>query len=192
MKNWLLRIAFVPGTFVGRFRPLLERSVARDAATDLGTARRVFAVIAVLAVAYPVAASFAHAVGAPTSSGESLAHALRPTFDVVYAESIPFMLAAIAIGLFSPALGVLFLAVFIPADLFAAFASGELENYSFQALPPGASFLGRLASYGLLWILAVEIPLQTGALVGRWDEGPSGTPSLAPQGVVSGRAPREE
>lgn len=185
MRDRLLRLVWVPAEVAGRFRPLLQRSVARDAATDGGTARRAFAVLATLAVAYPVAASFAHAFGGPTPFGDSLALALRPAFDVVYAESIPFMLAAIGIGLVSPALGVLFLAVFIPADLLAAFASNELENYTFQELPPGAAYLGRFSSYGLLWILAVEIPLQTGGLVGRWERAPNRAASRARLALLS-------
>jgi hypothetical protein len=152
-------VATWPARLVSRYRVELSRAVAADAVTFESPAPRAFfALLVLLAVTYPVAASIAHAlVGRPVGN-DTLAIALRPFFDVVYAESLPFMIAAVGVGLFSPALGVLFMAVFVPADLIAA-SKSPVELYSFQrfgAIPP---FIGRAVSYVLLWILAVEIPL---------------------------------
>jgi hypothetical protein len=157
----LFTVATAPARLLGWFRADLQRSVAADTARFRGAGSVLFAAVAVTAVLYPLVASAAHAYGPPTTGGDPLGLALRPLYDVVYAESLPFMLAAVAIGLFSPALGVLFMLVFIPADLWAAEASkAELVTYSwFSSLPTAVA--ARLASLGLLWILAVEIPLLT-------------------------------
>jgi hypothetical protein len=160
------RLATLPATFVARLRPDLGVSIAQDAARFSGGAARVFKTLAVLAVAYPIAASLVHALGDSTQSGDSLLNALRPGFDAVYTESIPFMLVAVGLGLLSPALGVLFLAVFVPADLLAANGTAELTNMSQQV--PGSAILARIGSYGLLWILAVEIPIRSRALALAW------------------------
>jgi hypothetical protein len=153
-----VRLAASPARLLGRWRRDLDASVAIDEERFGGTQGAIHAVLTFLAVAYPIAASVSHAFGNPTQLGDSLALALRPGFDVVYAESLPFMLAAVGLGLLSPALGVLFIIVFVPADLLAANGTRELETMSFQ--PPFGALLARAASYGLLWILAVEIPLQ--------------------------------
>ena len=167
------RLAFLPAALVGRFRAELRVATAQDERRFIGGGIPALIALAAIAVGYPVLASVAHSVGDPTPGGDSLLLALRPAFDVVYSESIPFMVAAVGVGLFSPAMGVLFMTVFMPADLVAASGSVELENYSFQFLPFGA-FLARFASYGLLWILAVEIPLQARNSALRW--GSRGSP----------------
>ncbi len=148
-------------------------------------ARRFFAVLAVIAVAYPVAASIVHAVGAPRSGSEPLKLALSPFFDVVYSESLPFMIAAVGIGTFSPALGVLFLAVFIPADLIAAgTASFELREFVWQKMGPlPRPYLARTISYGLLWILAVEIPVLARGWASAWAGRGGRRPSVIAGGV---------
>jgi hypothetical protein len=165
-KDRVWRLATLPARVVARLRPDLGVWIAEDAARFSGAASSIFKVLVVVAVAYPIAASLVHALGDPTQSGDSLLNALRPGFDAVYAESIPFMLAAVGLGLLSPALGVLFLAVFVPADLLAANGTPELTNMSWQV--PGSAILARIGSYGLLWILAVEIPLRSRALALAW------------------------
>lgn len=157
------RLVFLPAFVASRFRSALVDSMAQDRARFAGGRAGVLAALAVAGVLYPIGVSLAHVLGTAGVVGDSLALALRPGFDVVYSESLPFMLGAVALGLASPALGVLFMAVFVPADLLAAGASGELENYSWQPFAFGGLF-ARLASYGLLWILAVEIPMHARAV----------------------------
>lgn len=173
----LLRLAAAPAIVLGRLRP----DVAADGRADVvrfAGAQRAFAILALLAVIYPIAASGAHALGDPTPGGDLTALALRPAFDVVYAESLPFMLVALAIGLTTPALGVLFMVVFVVADLFAASQStSELATMHFQ-LPFGA-FAARVSSYILLWILVVEIPLRARSLGRAWTRRSPGAAAFA-------------
>jgi len=162
--------ATAPARLVGRWHQDLRNAIGADAETFGGSgAKRFFALLVVLAVAYPVAASIVHAVGAPRQGGDTLKLALSPFFDVVYSESLPFMIAAVGIGTFCPALGALLAAVFIPADLLAAGASQvELRTYQWQKWSPFAPHLARAISYGLLWILAVEIPLRARIWADSW------------------------
>ena len=150
-----------PARLFGRFRSDIRRSNTVDATRFGGSFSPLFAVLAVIAIGYPIIASVLHAFGPPTRPGDYLPLALRPFYDIVYAESLPFMIVAVGLGLASPALGVLFMTVFIPADLWAASASSaELRTPPwFSSFP--AAIAARLASLGLLWILAVEIPLLT-------------------------------
>lgn len=172
-------LATAPARLVGRWHPDLRTSVEADAATfDGPSARTFFVLLAALAVVYPVAASIVHAVGAAPPRAESLVLALRPFFDVVYSESLPFMIAAAGIGMFCPALGVLFMAVFVPADLIAASRSPvELQALQKFGWFP-APILGRTISYALLWILAVEIPLRARGWASAWAGRPGSEPSL--------------
>jgi hypothetical protein len=74
----------------------------------------------------------------------------------VFTESTPFMLAGLAIGLASPAAGILFVLSYAIGNLAATVITGELD-------PPLSAAIGRLASFALLWLLVVEIPL-----LARW------------------------
>lgn len=174
----VLRLALVPARLLGRFKAELAASADLDEARFAGS--RIYPVLAVTAVAYPIVASIAHALGSATFGVADLSFAIRPTFDVVYAESLTFILAGIGLALISPALGALFMAVFVPADLVAAYYSGEIQNTGIQV--PFTGLLGRLASLGLLWIAVVELPIRArDALVGwaaRHDRDPT-TLSLA-------------
>jgi hypothetical protein len=163
---WPIRLPSTPALRLGRLRPALRRLVVLDAIRFSGGFERVFLALATIAIAYPVVSSVAHAIGGPTPPGDPLSHALRIGFDVVYTESIPFMVAGLAIGLVSPALGLLFVIAFVPTDLLAAAVSGELATMYGQ-IPFGA-VLGRIASYALLWILVVEVPIAARTAAGRW------------------------
>jgi hypothetical protein len=179
-------LATAPARAVGRWHDDLWASLVDDAPTFGGfPARVIFTVLVVLAVVYPVVASIVHAVNVAPPRAPSLVLALRPFFDVVYSESLPFMIAAVGIGLFSPALGVLFMTVFIPADLIAASRSTvelhALQKYGWFPAP----ILGRAISYALLWILAVEIPLRARAWARAWSARQEREPSVV--GVFAGR-----
>jgi hypothetical protein len=177
-RSRLFGVVTGPAKLVSRYRADLRAALDADAETFARAAARVFFfVLAGLALAYPVVVSIAHAIVGRPSGTDTLTMALRPFFDVVYAESLTFMIVAVGIGTFSPALGVLFVAVFIPADLIAASRS-PVELRALQALGAlPAPVLGRLISYGLLWILAVEIPMLgrrwAAALAYRTDGGPA-------------------
>jgi hypothetical protein len=161
----IFRLATAPAQLLARYRQDLRATLALDAARySGGVAAGVFVVLAAVAVGYPMVASVVHAISAPTIAGDPLPLALRPFFEDVYSESLPFMIAVAGIGAFSPALGVLMILVFIPADLIAASSAAppELLKLSWQTHPE--PIFARFISYGLLWILAVEIPI----LARRW------------------------
>jgi hypothetical protein len=185
MQSPLARLALMPARILGRFRPDLTASVTADEARFGGTAKAPFLALAVIAVAYPIVASVAHRFGDVTLGGDALSLALRPGFDVVYSESLPFMFAAVTLGLFSPALGVLFVTVFIPADLLAAFGTLELAANQYSDTPSFA-LLARLASYGLLWLLAVETPLRVGSIAAGW--GGNGTTGVGRTAIIAAMA----
>jgi hypothetical protein len=188
----LFQVATLPALLIGFRRRRIQASVLTDLVTFAGPVGQVtFAVLAVAAVLYPIVASLAHAnVTAFTSirNGTSaFDFAIFPLFDMVYAESLPFMAAAAVIGLFSPALGALFVAVFVPADLLAAGASGELATTPSQ--PGFSAVLARVISYVMLWFLAVEIPLLVRAIgdaVGTWTSSRSTLGTVAARVVAAG------
>lgn len=159
----ILQVATAPARWLSRWRPDLGVSLSEDGATFAAAAARVFAVLAVIAVAYPIVASVVHAAGISAAVSQPEQIMTRALFIDAYSESLIFMTVAAGLGAFSPALGVLFLAVFIPADLVAASIGSEL-------IPPAVwdpwpvPIAARAISYGLLWFLAVEIPLR----VRRW------------------------
>jgi hypothetical protein len=124
----VFRIATAPARWLSRVRPELRATLDVDAERARGSGVLLITVLAAIAVGYPVLASVWHAVGEPTFSTDWLGLALRPVYDSVYTESLPFMLAVAGIGVFSPALGVLLLAVFIPADLIATRCSGSWQS----------------------------------------------------------------
>jgi hypothetical protein len=177
----VFRLATTPARWLSRFHIGLRSSLSDDAQTfGGGGARAVFVVLAVIAVAYAVAASVAHAFGLFIPSPQPDDYIRAPFFRDVYSESLVFMTVVAGIGAFSPALGVLFLAVFIPADLAAASYSGELiPSPAYDPWP--VPVLGRAITYGLLWILAVEIPLVVRRLATSWPSARRNAPSA---GVV--------
>lgn len=85
---------------------------------------------------------------------------LRVGITDIYTESMVFMLIALAIGIASPAAGLLLVLLHIPFDLVAASMSyPELEPFL-------AALAGRAVSWWLLWLLVVAIPLMARALPG--------------------------
>ena len=155
----VFRVLTAPAALLGRIRYDLRASISADEQTFAsGPARWFLLVLAAVAVGYPILASIFHVTWPNTIVGDPYELAIRPVFEVVYSESLPFMLAVLAVGTWSPALGVLLMAVFIPADLVAAGQSSpELVHLGWQQYPE--PIFARFISYGLLWLLAVEIPL---------------------------------
>jgi hypothetical protein len=85
---------------------------------------------------------------------------LRLGITDIYSESMLFMVIVLAIGVASPAAGLLLVLLHIPFDLITASSSyPELEPF----LP---ALAGRAVSWWLLWLLAVAIPLMARALPG--------------------------
>ena len=85
---------------------------------------------------------------------------LRLGIADIYSESMVFMIVALAIGIASPAAGLLLVLLHVPFDLIAAASSRrELEPF----LP---ALAGRAVSWWLLWLLVVAIPLMARALPG--------------------------
>jgi hypothetical protein len=176
------RLATAPARWLRRFHGGLRQALAADAVTFAGTGATLFAMLAVLAVAYPILASVAHGMAWGSQRAEAIVFARSPLFETVYLESLPFMIAASGLGVFSPALGVLFVLVFGPADLLAASFSEGNELRTIQAHQPWpAAYAARCISYGLLWILAVEIPI----LSRRWAAALAGPPRAVPAWAVS-------
>ena len=101
----LFRAATAPARWLSRYRTDLGVSLREDAATFAGPAARFFLVLAVLAVAYPIIASVAHAQAPGPPGADPITYAFSPFFFQVFAESQAFMIAAFAIGAFSPGLG---------------------------------------------------------------------------------------
>jgi hypothetical protein len=156
-------MAAAPARWIGRFRPDLEASVEADAITFAGPRRTLFALLAVIAVAYPVAAAFTRSVTDVVAGGwdTHLDQALNPMFPFVYAGSLPYMIVAIGLGVASPALGVLFVLFHAPVDLLA---SAVTQFPGAQLTPVETAVPARLISVAVLWIGAVELPL----LARRW------------------------
>lgn len=87
---------------------------------------------------------------------------LRLRIDDVYTESPPFLLAAIALGVLSPALGAFLVVAFGISDLAASvFQPSELT-------PLPSALAARLVAIWLLWLLAVEVPLAGRQLALSW------------------------
>jgi hypothetical protein len=85
---------------------------------------------------------------------------LRLGITDIYSESMPFMVLALAIGMASPAAGLILVLVHIPLDLIAASGTyGQLD-------PLLGGLAGRAVSWWLLWLLVVAIPLMARALPG--------------------------
>jgi hypothetical protein len=75
----------------------------------------------------------------------------------IYTESIPFMVAAVAIGLLGRTPGMLLVAIFSVADFASWLLLPRLVNQG-GGPPMPFTVLGHLITYGLLWFLVVTIP----------------------------------
>lgn len=138
-----------PALLLDRIRPGLAEQAAADAASITRLPRGVGLALPLLAVAIPIAFSVPHAL-AP-----SALNAVDFTFQIldVYQESLPFMMVAAALGLLAPTLGLLFVLVFLPADMVAAlFQQGEMT-------PLPMAILARTLSCWVLYLLATELPM---------------------------------
>lgn len=128
-----------------------------------------------IAILIPVLVTLLHASTPPSEQPAPAAFAF--VIRDVFTESLPFMAAALLLGIISPAAGALVVVVFAAGNLGVTGMSGEL-------VPVAGATFGRLVSYALLWLLAVELPL-----LGRWVvEWTIRTESAAPTRRVTGVA----
>jgi hypothetical protein len=150
-----------PAWWIGRLRPGLRAATAADAArlrelpSVLGRI-----VLPALAIGVPLLLCIGHAT---THRGFWSPEGATGTALIIYdvfTESIPFMIVAGAIGLASPAAGVLVALTYAVGNLAVTAWSDEL-------IPVLGAFVGRLVTYLVLWLLVVEIPLL-GRLVFEW------------------------
>lgn len=150
-----------PAWWLGRVRPGLRAATVADAArlrelpSVLGRI-----VLPALAIGVPLLLSIGHAT---THRGFWAPQGATGTALIIYdvfTESIPFMIVAGAIGLASPAAGVLVALTYAVGNLAVTVWSDEL-------IPVFGAFVGRLVTYLVLWLLVVEIPLL-GRLVFEW------------------------
>ena len=141
----------IPANAVARLRPGL-RAASRADSFRLRQLPSVIGsvVLPLLAIGVPVAISLLHATTAPLQ--QPLPDPLTIVIHDVFTESLVFVIAALAVGLASPAAGALLVIVYGIGNLVVTMVGGELQ-------PPLPAAFGRLVSFGLLWLLAVEIPL---------------------------------
>jgi hypothetical protein len=157
-----------PAWLAGRIRPGIRPATAADA-TRLRELTPLIGTLAlpILAVALPLLLQLGHlARGGPWTYVLDIDPWTLQIYDV-FTESIPFMLAAAAIGLAAPAAGVVIVLVYAVGDLVVTAMTGELQPL------PGA-LLGRLVADALLWLLVVEIPIL-GRQVFEWAVGARGS-----------------
>ncbi|MEX2547461.1 MAG: hypothetical protein WD830_06675 [Chloroflexota bacterium] len=142
-----------PARLIGRFRPALLAAAQADAIV-LGRLPQ-----AVITFGLPLLVVVLAGVVSALHATTVLIHVspnvdwLRFQMDDVFTEAPLFILCAIAIGAFSPALGVLLVAVFGATDLVAA----AMQVDELRPLP--AALAGRLIGIWLLWLLVVEVPV---------------------------------
>lgn len=141
-----------PTRAIGRLRPTLLAAAAADAVVLRRLPNALVAVgLPLLVVVLAGAVSTLHAT---TSVQHVSPHIdwLRLQMDDVFTEAPLFILIAIGIGVFSPPLAVLLVAVFGIFDIAAA----ALQVDELRPLP--GALAGRLVGIWLLWLLVVEIP----------------------------------
>lgn len=143
----------LPARYFARFHPGIRAFLLTDLRL-LSWLRIPRLVLFVAVMALVIIPSLLHAFLPPVSV--SIIDPLRPGWQDVFTESLAFMALAAVVGLLAPSLGVLFVLSFAIADLAATWQAGQLG-------PLGLAIAGRLVSYWLLWLLAVEIPI-----VVRW------------------------
>jgi hypothetical protein len=175
-----------PARWLGRLRPDLAASIEADAITFAGARSVLFLVLALIAVAFPLVASIVRAVqdGASATDTEFLM-TLNPSFYYGYTESIPFMALALAIGVLSPSLGVLWVLVHAPADLIS---TALVHAPASQLDPPEAAIAARVLSDAVLWIGAVELPLLARRWAATWPARLVNRPSAVRAGSVMAAA----
>lgn len=146
----------IPALALGRLRPGLRVAATSDAARlrELPAWYGRLA-LPLLAIVVPLALSILHAlrpIGA--GYGEVYADPSPWTFLIwtTFTESVSFIAIVAAIGMASPAAGVLVALVYGATDLPAALVTNEMHEFPW-------ALLGRLSSYLLLWMLVVEVPI---------------------------------
>ena len=151
-----------PARLVGRFHPRLRAAAAADAFAF----RRLPQIIVL--VAFPLAVVALAGVVSATHATSDILHVapkidwLRLQVDDVYTEAPLFMLAAIAMGALSPALGVLLVLVFGVLDILAS------TTHPSELTPFPSALAGRLVAIWLLWLVCVEIPILGRQLALSW------------------------
>jgi hypothetical protein len=153
-----------PSIVMGLLYPALARSARLDVEllerlpdppTNL---RRLPTAYSVLLVAIAVGLALVFSLlrfGAPSPDALPVPFGI----DYLYTESVVFMLAALLLGMASPAAGLLLVLIHLVFDLVVAIGQGQLE----PLLP---ALAGRLVSVWVLWLLAVAIPLMARSIPG--------------------------
>lgn len=149
-----------PARVAARFRRALGLTNTADALALQALPKAFVAVGLPLAVV--ALAGFVNVLHATTVLDHVAPHPdwLRFQIDDVWTEAPAFILLAIAIGVFSPALGAFLVVVFGVMDIGAA----ALQPYELRPLP--GALAGRLVATWLLWLLVVEIPVLGRVLAG--------------------------
>jgi len=142
-----------PAMVLGRVHRVLGAAVDEDARRLADGPAWLRSPAPLVAVLILVAWAFAaHAFSSPTGEPTALGPTAL-TIDVLVVESILLLILATALGVLSPALGLVFVLLFSVADLAAAGLRGQLTPV------PGA-IAGRLLVDMLVYVLVVEVPLR--------------------------------
>lgn len=151
-----------PARIVGRFHGGLRAASAADA-TGLRSLPRAVVVVGLplLVIVMAAVVSLLHATSVSNHTTLQIDW-FRIQVDDLFTESPPFLILAVAIGAFSPALGVFLVCVFGVMDLAAGGVAAEylgIHKVPDPAFTLVAAVTGRLISLGLLWLVVVEIPI---------------------------------
>lgn len=152
---WWMRPAWV----LNILRPGLRAATDADSRRLRLLPGAIATLLPIAAVLIPTLASVGQATTGPFVQGDPYDPWTLVLYDV-FTESIPFMLVGLVIGLLSPAAGVLFVLAYAAGNLVVTTISGELE-------PPLPALYGRFASFIILWLLVVEIPLFARSTIER-------------------------
>jgi hypothetical protein len=168
-----------PLLLVGRVRESVRAAVLADAArlAELPPAVARL-VLPALAIAIPTVVSVIQATTPTSFQGDPYDTFTLFIYDV-YTESIPLMAAAVLIGMLAPAAGALFVLAYAVGNVAATALTGELE-------PPVYALLGRLISFVVLWVLAVEVPLAARNVAEWWSYRQTATRAKRIAAVVAG------
>jgi hypothetical protein len=151
-----------PARLVGRVHPRVLAASTADA-IELRRLPRLLVELAPPVLVFVICAVVAIS-NASTVNANPQPHIdwLRLTTDAVYTESALFLLIIVALGAFSPALGVFLVAVFGVMDIAAA----TVGPYELRPFPK--ALVGRLIGVWLMWLLVVEIPILGRQLALSW------------------------
>ena len=149
-----------PARHIELIRPGLRAATDADARRLRQLPGIVGLLLPAAAILIPLLASAAHATTAAYAQGDPYDPWTLLIYDV-FTESVPFMLAGLAIGLVAPSAGLLFVLAYGAGNIAATVVTGELE-------PPIPALYGRVASLVVLWLLVGEIPLLARTATERW------------------------